>query len=316
MAELYSYFLFNPLGSSRAPPLPIPPRSLIFRIPDPDPGREQPLGDGLSTKGCFSAEGPPKRWLWVSPLAPERSPTPRNSFERASEIGRDPVRRDALALCYAPGRNREARRSGWGQPSSPLLPSGWKTPSFSSLFPSQRAMPFLKIIFFKPEEGGVAQGAAPGTSPHLRSRLGWFSGNRGFYNIPNPMWQGEAEKRKTSLGWAAAPLHFTTGRGVTMGGGKIRDFFTSAEFVKGNFPTAAAPAAKTLETDAVPRSPGSNAPQSGNGASLETRCRGASAGTSPRAPGGPRRGRGAKPPPSPRVGPRSPPPRGSFRAGK
>lgn len=203
MAELYSYFLFNPLGSSCAPPSPSLPNfsmSQTRTLPGSQLGAA--TWQWLEHQGCFSAKGPQSAGML--PVGPERSATPRNSLERALEIGKYLVCRDALAHCYAPGRNRGPRRSGQGRPSSPLLPSGWKTPFIFQFIPLElrplRAVPFWKYAFLKPEEGGVAQ-AALGTSLHLQSRLGWFSGNWGFSNIPSPMSLGEVEKCKASLGW-------------------------------------------------------------------------------------------------------------------
>lgn len=170
MAELYSDFLFNPLGSSRAPP---PQASLLPKFPCPRPrscqapGQEQPLGNGFAP-GLLFRRVP-------NMLELERSKTPR-SVLRSLGTGRAMVCRDAVDPCYTPVRIQGPWSTGQGCSNSPLLPGEWETLLLSSSFLPSSVLwsdGCLECALLKPEEGGVAL-AAPGSS---LNRLGWFSVN-------------------------------------------------------------------------------------------------------------------------------------------
>lgn len=142
MAELYSDFLFNPFGSSCAPP---PRASLLPKFPCPRPrfpGQEQPLGKGFvpgllfhrvpSTPACPSGSG-------------EVSST-QECLLASLEMGRPQVCRDALDLCCAPGTNQGAWSSEQDPSKSPPKPG--ETSVIPSHFPviSQFLPPELRSL--------------------------------------------------------------------------------------------------------------------------------------------------------------------------
>lgn len=173
MAELYSDFLFNPLGSSRAPSS---QASLLLKVPCPRPGPCQ--GPGQEQPLCPRAAFPQgSQHAGVSPMGPERSATPatlRSVFELWKWGG--PRCAGMLWICAVLRAGIRHLGAVNRVVPTPLFPSEGKPqllPSFflpSSVHWSDAS---LKCALLKPEEGGVAQ-AAPGPSPN---RLGWFCGS-------------------------------------------------------------------------------------------------------------------------------------------
>lgn len=116
-------------------PLPGPPCSPNFHVPDPGfLDRSSHLAKDLC-HGCFSTGFPARRRV---PVGLERSAAPRSVFERALEMGRPQVCRDALDLCCAPGANQGARSSEQDPSKSPPNPGENLIyfPVTSQLFPS------------------------------------------------------------------------------------------------------------------------------------------------------------------------------------
>lgn len=186
----------------------------------------------------LSRRGSPKRrrvTRGVGELSHPPPNPPRNIFGRALGIGGDAAGRDALALRYAPAGNRVPRRRGWGHPCSPLPPSGWKNPLFSSrcLQPSAMPFSFFLIIFewkaagFKPEEGGVAQAAA---TSHLAAASG--AGCDGFFWESGGILEHPRAPRCGERRGAVSPPT------LRVKGDKIRDFVPSAGLAKGIFLSA------------------------------------------------------------------------------